>query len=218
MKTIAVISAYNEEKHIFDVVTRTKKYVSDVIVVDDHSSDQTYKLAKSAGAFVLHHRANLGKAGAMKTGCEAAKKLEADVIILMDGDGQHKPEDIPRFLENLRDGVDIVFGSRVNKTGMPLVRKIGTQMLVFLMKFLFQVENCDMQCGYRAFTMKAYPLLKWQSNKYYADAEITARAGKAKLKYKEIPIETIYHDINKGMTIFDGLNIFTKLLIWKITI
>ena len=95
MKTIAVIPAYNEAKHIAEIVSEVKKYVPDVLVIDDASADATRELAKRAGATVLRHPINLGKAGAIKTGCDAALSLQAEIIILLDGDGQHDPKHIP---------------------------------------------------------------------------------------------------------------------------
>lgn len=216
MKSVAVIPAYNEGKYISDTVKHAKQYVDEVIVVDDNSSDDTYTLAKQAGALVLQHRMNLGKASATKTGCETAYKRKAQIIILIDGDGQHNPDEIPNFLKSFDDETDIVFGSRINTKSMPLIRKLGTKSLEYSMKWLFHVNIRDMQCGYRAFTSRVYPILRWKSKNYHADAEITARVGKNKLRYKEIPIETIYHDSYKGMTIIDGVSLLIKLLIWKI--
>lgn len=219
MKTIVVIPAYNEQEHIAEVVSSAKKYVPEIIVVDDASTDETTIKAKNAGAITLHHIVNLGKAGAIKTGCDAAVRLGADVIILMDGDGQHDPVHIPAFLSALdNNAVDIVFGSRTDLTDMPFVRLAGTKLLEYSMRHLFKMNIRDMQCGYRAFRTRVYPLLRWDSKNYYADAEITARTGKYRLRYREIPIKTIYHDSYKGMTIFDGLKLPLKLLIWKLTL
>jgi|SRR3989338_1655203 len=217
MKPVVVIPAYNEQAHIFEVVRSTKQYVPGIIVVDDASRDTTQAMARSAGAITLHHIVNLGKSGAIKTGCDAAVRLGADIIILMDGDGQHDPKHVPEFLNALKDkNVDIVFGSRLDLKAMPFVRKAGTKLLEFSMRHLFQVNICDMQCGYRAFRTRVYPLLRWNSNNYHADAEITARTGKYHLFYKEIPIRTIYNDPYKGMTIIDGLSLLGKIFIWKI--
>ncbi|HAZ28794.1 MAG TPA: hypothetical protein DCY48_03425 [Candidatus Magasanikbacteria bacterium] len=218
MKTIAVIPAYNEAKHIAEIVSEVKKYVPDVLVIDDASADATRELAKRAGATVLRHPINLGKAGAIKTGCDAALSLQAEIIILLDGDGQHDPKHIPEFLAALDEQTDIVFGSRNDLNSMPFVRRLGTKMLEISMKRLFHVNILDMQCGYRAFRTRVYALLQWNSNNYHADAEITARVGKNNLRYKEIFIDTIYHDSYKGMTIIDGLTLLGKIFIWKLTL
>lgn len=219
MRVFVVISAYNEEKHIASVVSEVRKYIPDVIVVDDCSRDATSELARQSGAIVVRHRINLGKAGSMKTGCEAAVYLGAQAIVLMDGDGQHNPNHLPAFLDALAvPATEFVFGSRMDSAAMPFVRRLGTKLLEHGMRTLFGVNIYDMQCGYRAFKTSVYPRLRWQSKRYHADAEITARVGKYHLVYTEIPIETIYHDEFKGMTVFDGIAILGKLILWKFTL
>ncbi len=218
MKTIAVIPAHNEEKHISEVVYETKKHVDEVIVIDDYSKDQTSVLAKKAGAIVIRHRVNLGKAGGLKTGCELAFQLGGEVIIFLDGDGQHNPAKIPVFLEEIQKGAQIVFGVREDISSMPFTRKLGTKALEIMMSTLYGLHITDTQCGYRAFRADIFPLIKWKSKNYHADAEITARVGKKKLRYKTIPIETIYHDAYKGMTVTDGMGLLFKLFIWRFTL
>ena len=132
MKTALILPAYNEAKHIADMVHRALGFVDKLIVVDDCSQDETFDEAKKAGAMTLRHRVNLGKASALKTGCEAAILLGSDVIGLMDSDGQHKPEDLPRFLETLEnENMDIIVGSRYGGDKMPLIRKIGNKLLEY---------------------------------------------------------------------------------------
>ena len=98
----AVIPAYNEEKNIANIVKKTKKYVNDVVVVDDGSKDKTKELGEKAGAVVLRHILNLGKGAALKTGCDYAFKRGAEYVIALDADAQHNPYDIPRFIEKLK--------------------------------------------------------------------------------------------------------------------
>lgn len=216
MKTIAVIPVYNEAKHIASVVAGARSHADEVIVVDDASHDASGERAVGAGARVLTHGINLGKASAMKTGCEAALLRGADVILLLDGDGQHDPHDIPRFLKEFEDRtVDVVFGSRIDRASMPLIRKAGTALLEYCMRFLFGMRSTDMQCGYRGLRASAYPALRWESKRYHADAEITAAVGKRGINYRSVPIRTIYQDPYKGMTVLDGLSLLGKLFVWK---
>ena len=105
MRIITIIPAYNEENAIAQVVNCVKKY-SDVIVVDDGSTDQTSQLAKNAGAKVLKHNKNMGKGAAIKTGLGSAIKDDYDFMVLLDGDGQHDPGCIPFLLDGM-DGVDL---------------------------------------------------------------------------------------------------------------
>ena len=99
VKTCVIIPAYNIEKTLSRVIKGAQKYVDKVIVVDDGSDDATFKRAKEAGAEVLRHEKNLGKGKALCTGLEYALKKGFEQIILMDGDGQHDPNEIPRFLK-----------------------------------------------------------------------------------------------------------------------
>src|SRR3989344_7801744 len=112
-KIFIVIPAYNEAQRIGKVLEGAKSYASRTIIVDDGSRDATYSAIREnfSEVIALRHKINLGKGAALKTGCDAAIKLGADIIVVMDADGQHKPEDIPRFVDSLeRRERDIVFG------------------------------------------------------------------------------------------------------------
>ncbi len=214
-KIFAVIAAYNEHAHISKVVKDTKKYVSEVIVVDDGSRDNTEELAKQAGATVLRHVVNLGKGAALKTGCDFALENGADVIIVIDADAQHNPNDIPRFLGSLK-GCEVVLSYRHYSEAMPPILKFGNQFINKTIKFLYGLEIRDSQCGYRAFTANAYKKLRWKASDYSIESEMVAKIGKHKLSYAEIPIDTIYSDKYKGTTVIDGIKIVLNLLLWKL--
>ncbi|MCL0034862.1 glycosyltransferase family 2 protein [Dehalococcoidia bacterium] len=110
-KVLAAIPCFNTEPFIADVVSNAKKYVDQVVVINDGSHDGTAEAAMTAGALVISHEGNLGKGAAMKIAAEAAS--DADVIVFLDGDGQHDPEDIPKVVAPiLRGKADIVIGSR----------------------------------------------------------------------------------------------------------
>ncbi|MEK6869625.1 MAG: glycosyltransferase family 2 protein [Nanoarchaeota archaeon] len=214
-RVFAVIPAYNEEKHIFKIVKKTKKYVDKVVVVDDGSRDKTREMAGKGKAIVLRHLVNLGKGAALKTGCDYAVKNSAGFIIAIDADAQHNPESIPRFLEMLKDR-DIVLGYRKLNRKMPFILKFGNWFINKTIRFLYGVKIRDSQCGYRAFTAKAYKKLRWKASDYSMESEMIAKMGKYKLSYAEIPIATIYSDRYKGTTVLDGIKIVFNLLIWKL--
>lgn len=211
-----IIPAHNEQKHIAKVLKKTKKYADNIIVVDDGSSDSTSEIAREEGVVVLKHVVNLGKGAALKTGSEYAIKKGARRIIFMDADGQHKPEDIPRFLASLK-GVDIVFGSRRLNKHMPFVLKFGNWFIKRLNDLLFGIKLSDTQSGYRAMTINTYEKIKWKSTSYGVESEMIALVGKKRLKYREITIETIYADKYKGTTVIDGIKIVLNMIWWKIT-
>ncbi len=214
-KIFAVIPAHNEEKYIYSIVKKTKKYADGVVVVDDGSRDKTGEMAGKGNAIVLRHLVNLGKGAALKTGCDYAAENNAGFIIAIDADAQHNPEDIPRFLESLK-GHDIVLGYRRLNRKMPFVLKFGNWFINKTIRFLYGVKIRDSQCGYRAFTAKAYKKLRWRASDYSMESEMIAKMGKYKLSYAEIPIATIYSDRYKGTTVLDGIKIVFNLLVWKL--
>ncbi len=214
-KIFAIIPAYNEEKHINKIIKDTKKYVNEVVVVDDGSKDKTKEIAKKSKAVVLRHLVNLGKGAALKTGCDYAIRNKADIIIAIDADAQHDPNEIPKFLKNIK-GYDVILAYRKPNKNMPLVLKLGNWFINKTIKFLYGLKVKDSQCGYRAFTAKAYKRLRWKAPDYSMESEMIAKIGKNKLSYTEIPIETIYSDKYKGTTILDGIKIVFNLLLWKL--
>jgi glycosyltransferase involved in cell wall biosynthesis len=154
MNYFVVIPAYNEAPRIGGVIRGVKKFIKNIIVVDDGSKDRTSEVARGVGVRVLRHRINLGKGAAMKTGVELALELGADRIILLDADGQHDPKHIPEFIEQLDKGFDIVFGSRNLSFGVPLVRYLGNKFGSIFISLVFKIYRSDMLCGYMAFTKK----------------------------------------------------------------
>lgn len=215
METFVVIPAYNEERYIQKVLQETKRHASQIIVVDDGSADKTAEIARKEGAEVLRHATNMGKGAALKTGCDYAFRKGAEKVVVMDGDGQHEPSKIPEFLERLKEA-EIVFGYRQLSRTMPLVLRFGNWFINKITKFLYGMELKDTQCGYRAFTAEAYRKIRWRSTDYSMESEMIARVGRHKLRYKEVPLKTIYADKYKGTTIIDGVKIVLKMMRWKL--
>jgi glycosyltransferase involved in cell wall biosynthesis len=215
MKPYVIISAYNEAGHIGDVVRKVRKNgFHNVIVVDDGSRDATRDIAEKAGAIALRHMINLGKGAAMRTGAEYALRAGAKTLVFLDGDGQHDPAELPKLMTALR-GNDIVFSYRRRTGKAPLVRRLGGRFINVLFKALYDIELRDSICGYRAMTTATYKKVRWNSTDYSVESEMIARAGRAGLKYTEVPIATVYHDKYKGMTVVDGFSVLGKLLLWR---
>ncbi len=218
MKTFVVIPAFNEGARLPGVVDDVRRFVQDIIVVDDGSNDDNAEAIASLSdrAIVLRHKINLGKGAALRTGVEAAIAREAEAIVLIDGDGQHCAEDIPKLLEKLkRENVDIVFGSRTIGKDMPLVMMFGNKFLSLCSSIFFGLYVSDTQSGFRAFRAGAYPALRWDSVRYAVETEMIANAAKHKLRTGEVQVQTIYHDDYKGTTVIDGLRIFIGMVKWK---
>jgi UDP-N-acetylglucosamine---dolichyl-phosphate N-acetylglucosaminyltransferase len=214
-RVFVVIPAFNEEKHIGQIIRKAKKYVDDVLVIDDGSKDKTKEEAIKNKAIVLRHLVNLGKGSAVKTGCDYAVNNGADAIIIIDADSQHDPIEIKNFIKNI-GRYDVVLGYRKLNKKMPFIFKIGNLLINKTIKFLYGLDVNDSQCGYRAFTSKSYEKLRWKSTDYCLESEMVAKIGKHGLSYKEIPIDTIYSDRYKGTTILDGVKIVFNLFWWKL--
>ncbi len=210
-----IIPAMNEEKHVGKVITGVKKYCDNIVLVDDGSKDKTGNCGRKEGIIVIRHITNLGKGAALKTGCDYAVMHGAKIIIVIDADGQHDPNDIPRFLKELKNA-DIVFGERKFNNKMPFVLKFGNLFINKITKFLYGVNLKDTQCGYRAFTVETYLKIRWEASDYSMESESVANTGRHKLKYKEVTIDTVYSDKYKGTTIFDGIKIVMNLFYWKL--
>jgi len=211
-----VIPAYNEERNIGRIIKKTKRYVDKIIVVDDGSKDKTSDVAIRNKVISLRHIVNLGKGAAIKTGCDFAVKSGAEALILLDADAQHDPSEIPNFLKNL-ENADIVFGYRKRSKQMPLILRYGNWFINKATKLLYNLNLRDTQCGYRALTRKAYKKIRWIASDYSMESEMIANVGKMNLKYKEIPIQTIYSDKYKGTTVLDGIKIVFNMIWWKLT-
>lgn len=228
MKIFVVISLFNEEKHIANVLKNLIKYKLPVVVVDDGSTDNSIlkinellcsSSLKSKWVKLLEHQINLGKGAAMKTGAEWAFAHGANAIIFMDSDGQHMATDLPKFINAFKKGeCDIIFGSRNLGMGVPLVRYMGNKVASVVTAFLFGSYVSDSLCGFRGLTIKGYKKIKWDSKGYGVEIEMVARVGKRKIKYVEIPVETVYLDEVKGVTLLDAFGILGEVLKWKLTL
>ena len=210
-----VVPAYNEEKNISKIIKGIKDYTENIIIIDDGSKDNTSRIADKSSTVVLRHIINLGKGAAVKTGCDFAVKQGAETIIVLDADAQHDPMEIPNFIKNL-ESYDIVFSYRKLNKRMPLILKYGNWFISRVIKFVYKVKLKDSQCGYRAFTSEAYKKIRWQASDYSMESEMIANTGKYRLKYIEVPIETIYGDKYKGTTIIDGVKIVLNMFIGKV--
>lgn len=217
MKTVIVIPVFNEEKHIAQVLKNLQKTKLPVVVVDDGSEDATSLKLRGASKSklkVLTHKINLGKGAALKTGCDWAFDNGAQGVILMDSDGQHDPGDLSKFIKKLDEGYDVVFGSRNLNLGVPIDRYMGNKIASLLIGLLFGIYVSDLICGFKALTKKAYKKVRWESKGYSVETEIAIKTKKAKLKHCEVPVETIYYDSFKGVSVMDAFGVFNDIIKW----
>lgn len=215
---VAVIPAFNENRTLSEVVRRTLPFVDSIIVVDDGSAVPLRTVLENHECItVIRHRMNLGKGAALKTGVLLALERGANIVVLLDGDGQHMPEEIPRLLEPINTNRSaIAIGVRSFDRRMPAMMRLGNHFFSFATAFLFGISISDTQSGFRAFQSAVYPKIEWESSRYEVETEMIVNIGKSRIKYSEVPIETVYHNKYKGTTVFDGIRIFLSMLLWRL--
>ncbi len=215
--TWVIVPAYNEGERIGNVLSGVKTHSNNIVVVDDGSHDNTFDVSKSHTQHTLRHIVNLGKGAALKTGCDFAVRNGAKNIVVIDADGQHNSSLIPKFVEELNNGKEIVFGYRELGGNMPFVLRFGNLFINKTTSALYGMDLNDTQCGYRGFTSEAYNKIRWGASDYCMESEMIKNAAKHKLKYSQIPIETIYADKYKGTTVIDGVKIVLRMFLWRLT-
>lgn len=193
-KIIAAIPAYNEEKYIGSIVLKAQQYADAVIVVDDGSTDQTAYVAKLAGASVIQHEQNKGKGVSIRRILAEAEKRNPDILVLLDADAQHNPDEIPNLLKPIvSEGFDLVIGSRERqRLNIPRYRRFGQRVLSYFSRLLSGEKVFDSECGFRAFSPKAVAELKLKQDGFAVEAEMISAATEKALKVIEVPISAIY--------------------------
>lgn len=198
---IAAMPAYNEEQFIAKTVLGAKKYVDTVLIVDDGSSDATIEIAEALGAMVIQHETNKGYGGALQTIFRTAEEQDADILIILDADGQHNPDDIPKFLNAFKSReCDLIIGSRFldnAKDSIPSYRKVGMKVLdtaTNLAASSTMPDVSDSQSGFRAYNKKAIKTISptLSGNGMSAGSEILLHASEASLRICEVPIHVRY--------------------------
>lgn len=217
-----IIPAYNEEAVIRKVISGIRKSVKglvwdwEIIVVDDCSTDLTATVSRGRKVTVIKHLLNTGSGGATYTGMRYARDSGFDLVVTLDGDGQHKPSDaIAGIRRLLRRKCDLLVGSRlVNPKGMSSVKRIGNKGLSFITRLVFGVKVTDSQSGLRVFSKKALNTLEWKSSSYDFCSEMLWRAKQQGLTIEEYPIKAIYsrYSIAKGQNNWNAFNIVKSLI------
>jgi len=198
---LACIPAFNEESCIADVIIKAKKHVDNVIVCDDGSSDNTSQIAISEGAKVIRHEKNLGKGAAMKSLFDYAKNNDAELMVMIDGDGQFKANEIPLLIKPLLKGYDIVIGNRFEKNSeMPNYRAFGNKVLDKMTSMASDLPFEDTQSGFRSYSRRAINSISFQSDGFGSDAEILVNASKSELKITDVPVTVLYETGTKTST------------------
>ena len=192
---LVCIPAYNEETKIKDVVKKSLPYVDKVIVCDDGSTDNTAALAKKAGAVVISHATNLGYGAAISTLFDYCRKNNAEIMVTLDGDGQHNPDQVPDLINIiLKHNVDVVIGSRSlrDNKDLPSYRKAGIKIITSTINSATDLKVTDAQSGFRAYSKTAIDLIHPTESGMSVSTEILLKISNNGLSIAEVPITVSY--------------------------
>ena len=216
-QTAAVIPAYQDEKHIGDIVRRTRERLDHVLVIDDGSSDQTSQRAREAGAEVIVHGENRGKGEAIKTGLGHWLDREVTWAILLDSDGQHLPEEIDRFIAAAASATRPTFfiGNRMNNVaGMPFIRRVANRYMSRRISRVCGQEIPDTQCGFRMLDRQLIPELLGGGHRFDYETEVLIIASRKGYRIESVPITTVYTDqVSKIHPMRDAIRFFKMM--WR---
>lgn len=232
-----IIPARNEAKSISSLIPKIKESLSgfphEIIVVDDGSEDGTGKIARSNGTVVVCHAKNLGKGAAMRTGLETAR---GDIVVFLDGDGAHDPQDIPMVIRPILEAkADLVIGSRSlpeSKVSMsPLRRRLSNSLASFFISMIISfllplatlfkcplkyIKITDCTSGFRAIKREAWQRLDLVSNRFEIETEMIYEAARNGIAVAEAPISCNWNSSLSRLSILkDGLSTL-KLLAGKL--
>ena len=209
------IPAFNEEEHILDVIKKSIPYVDDVIVCDDGSTDNTANIARDAGAIVITQK-NQGYGAAISALFDYARKECAQIMITLDGDGQHDPDQIPLLLDKITESnVDVVIGSRFldDATKSPGYRKAGIKIITHASNYGTDFKTTDSQSGFRAYSKNAVNLIRPTEKGMSVSTEILQKMSNHDLSVSEVPITVSYEgDTSEEHSVPHGVSVLMNTL------
>jgi glycosyltransferase involved in cell wall biosynthesis len=215
VRVLAGIPAYNEARYIGSIVLQAKQYVDEVVVVDDGSTDNTARIAELAGATVIRHDENKGYGAAVRSILAEAKKRNPDVLVLLDADAQHNPNEIPTLIKPVSKGFDLVIGSReAQKDKTPRYRRIGKEVILRSTRLASKTNISDSECGFRAFSPRAISELELKENGMAVSSETIVRAAEKNLRITEVPISNIYTEDGSTLNpMRHGIDVFSRIMV-----
>ena len=219
MKSIAIIPAYNEEVAISAIIKMSLKFVDYVLVVDDGSTDRTSQIAKDAGARVIKHYNNLGKGVSLKDAFAEVRGY--DIVVTIDGDGQHNPNEMPELMRPIREGrADLVNGSRYlgGRDDASAYRRAALKVLDIATNITSGTHVTDSQSGFRAFSGKTIQCFRFRDTGFGIESEMLADAAENNLRILEVPI-TVRYDVENPSTngpVNHVMGVLFKIIIDKI--
>jgi glycosyltransferase involved in cell wall biosynthesis len=205
MRTLLAIPVYNEERYLRHVLSEVRKYIDDILVVDDGSTDRTPDiLAEQADIALIRHEENQGYGQSLMDAFAYAARCGYDWVITMDCDEQHEPCRIPDFVaEAAVDDADVISGSRymrdtpADDLPPPDRRRINAQ-ITHLINEVLGLPISDAFCGYKAYRVAALCRLRLTETGYAFPIPFWIQAVRAKLRIREIPVRLIYNDPHRS--------------------
>ena len=218
MKVLIIVPAFNEEAVIRSVIDDLLGHgYKDILVIDDGSSDKTFQTARTKKVITVSHIVNRGLGASLGTGFTYAKKRNYEALVTFDADGQHRALDISKLLTKIKNGTDVVIGSRAsNQKSMPRMRRFlnwSSNFMTFLMTGIWTTDSLS---GLRAFNRKAIESVSIKTDRMEVSNEFFKEIGRNKLKLDEVPIKAIYTEYsltNSKQGRFASIKIGLKLLL-----
>ncbi len=194
-RVCVLLPAYNEEKNIERVIDAVRLRGYSVLVVDDGSTDSTAQKVLASGVPAIFATVNAGKGASLAKGLEKLRKSDYKAAVLMDSDGQHDPDEIGRFLEELEKGADLVIGDRMaNPENMPFIRLVTNRTMSWIISTAAGQKIADSQSGYRAFSRKAIDNIRLKASRFETESEMILSAADSGLCITSVPIRCVYGD------------------------
>jgi glycosyltransferase involved in cell wall biosynthesis len=217
MKILAIIPAFNAEKTIGEVVEGLLSTFdkSDILVVDDGSSDSTYEIAGNKGLRAIKHSKNSGKGAALKTGFRIALDDGYNAVLTLDSDLQHPTMLAENFIQKFERGeADIILGNRMTDLSqMPRSRRFSNTVTSFFVRLWTGKKIPDSQCGYRLISAKILKAADLRLSSYQAETEMILEANRLGARFATISIPTIYNDSVSSIRPFKETAIYIGLML-----
>jgi glycosyltransferase involved in cell wall biosynthesis len=217
MRVCAIIPAFNEADTIEAVVARVKPHVADVIVVDDGSSDGTGAVAARAGAACLRLEKNRGKGFALRHALASIARRDYTHVLFLDADGQHRPEDIPRLVEQERaTGADLVIGARAfDRESMPASRHFSNTVGSSLASRLVGQPVTDSQSGFRLVRLERLRGIRLRARRYEFEMEVLIKVCANGGRVAHAPVALVY-DGGRARSKMHPIRDTVRICLWSL--
>lgn len=214
MSNVVLMPVYNSADHLKILIDKITQLGIKIIIVDDGSTDRSAEIALESKVEVLRHDTNKGKGAAIRTGLEHIRDLDYDLVIIMDSDAQHKPEEINNFISRYNQTMTpVIIGNRMTDTEqMPLLRKLTNKFMSGVISKICRQNIPDSQCGFRLIKKNVFDNIHLKSSNYEIESEMLIKASREGYKIDSIPISTVYREEKSYINPFIDTFRFIRLL------